>query len=182
MVMGVWSAACSTPLPRQTSGPPAKQVCVPTAESTVSQESRNTIADFQRTVESTPLFTISARHAGVSSCRIGYESGMASVEYQFRDGGWLRSKRDSRIEYSDQEVRFAVPLAESPIAILTDAERAAFGDSGCGMDWKETETTPAEDDRTAVEVIYRGDTCNCQARIRSDAGGRVTGLVFRSAC
>ena len=34
----------------------------------------------------------------------------------------------------------------------------------------------------ATETIYRGDTCNCQARVRKDKAGRTVGLVFRSAC
>src|SRR6185295_16821765 len=121
------------------------------------------VAAVQRAVETGPLFTVPASRAGVASCRVGYESGMTSLEYRFRDSGWLRVKRDPRIEYSDQEARFAVPLTENPIAVLTRAERVAFGDKGCGIDWKEVETHPAEDDRGSVEATYRGDTCNCQA-------------------
>jgi hypothetical protein len=155
---------------------------VVTAESTLSPEIRDTLAAFQRAVERGPLFVVSANRAGVASCRIGVESGTASLEYQFRDGGWLRTKRDPRIEYTDQEARFAVPPAESPITILTRAERVTFGDQGCGIDWKRGETHPAEDDRGAVEAVYRGDTCNCQARVRRDASGRVVGLALRSAC
>jgi hypothetical protein len=179
----VWWAACSTSVPaKQTSGPQSIPVCVVTGESTVSQQGRESIAAFRHAVETGPLFTVPASRAAVASCRIGFESGVASLEYQFSDGGWLRAKHDARIDYNDQEVRAAVPPAENPISILTRAERVAFGDKGCGIDWKEKDTQPAEDDRGAVEAIYRGDTCNCQARVRTDAAGRVVGLTLRSAC
>ena len=90
--------------------------------------------------------------------------------------GTTRASRDN-----DQEARFASPLAEDAVALLTRVEQASFGTPGCGIDWRQPETRPASDDPKATESIYRGDTCNCQARVRSDAAGHVTGLVFRSA-
>ena len=161
--------------------PPAIPACAVTA-GPLSQPARESVAALQRAIETGPLFTVAASRAAVASCRIGFESAAASVEYQFSDGGWLRAKHDARIDYTDQEVRTAVPPAENPISILTRAERVAFGDKGCGIDWNEKETQPAPDDRGAVDAIYRGDTCNCQARVRSDAAGRVVGLILRSAC
>jgi hypothetical protein len=155
---------------------------VVTTESTASRETRDSLAAFQRAVEASPLFTVPASRSAVASCRVGVESGVASVEYQFGDGGWLRAKQDARIESTDVEVRAGIPSSENPLSILARAERAAFGDNGCGIDWKEKETHRAEDDPRAVEAIYRGDTCNCQARIRSDAAGRIIGLTLRSAC
>jgi hypothetical protein len=183
VVGGLWLASCSTqPRAKQTTTQRAVPDCVVTAaEGTLSPQIQDAVAAFQHAVETGPLFTVPASRADVASCRIGYQSGMTSLEYQFRDGGWLRAKRDPRIEYSDQEVRFPVP-PENPLAILTRAERATFGENGCGIDWNVNETHAAEDGHGAVEAIYRGDTCNCQARVRSDATGRVVGLTLRSAC
>jgi hypothetical protein len=181
-MIGLLSAACSTSLPANKAEQPARLVCAMTPEVAASQQQGDVIAVFRRTVESGPLFSVLADHASVSSCRIAVDSGLVSVEYKFRDGGWLRAKRESGIEYSEQELRFGTPPAENPIAVLTAAERAAFSTTGCGIDWKTVETRPADDDRNIVEKIYRGDTCNCQARIRSDTAGRVIGLLFRSAC
>jgi len=177
----VW-AACSTSAPAQPpSVPPAIPACVAPA-GPLSPPARESVAAFQRAIETGPLFTVAASRAAVATCRIGFESGAASIEYQFSDGSWLRAKHDARIDYTDQEVRIAVPPAENPISVLTRAERVAFGDKGCGINWNEKDTQPAADDRAAVEAIYRGDTCNCQARVRSDATGRVVGLILRSAC
>ena len=94
----------------------------------------------------------------------------------------MRVTRNAQIEYSDQEVRFASPPSESPVAVLTRTEQAAFDGKGCGIDWRSGDTSAASDDPSARETVYRGDTCNCQARVRSDAKGRVVGLLFRSAC
>src|SRR2546427_1340144 len=182
----VWSslllAACSTlPLARQSAATPVVPECV-AAENAISPQHADTIASLRHTVEMGPLYTIPATRSGVAACRIGYEEGVITLEYRFRDDGWLHVKRDSRIEYNDQEARFALPPTEDAVAVLTRAERAAFGDKGCGIDFKEKENQPADDDPTATETIFRGDACNCQARFRTNTAGRVTGLLLRSAC
>ena len=94
----------------------------------------------------------------------------------------MRVTRDARIEYSSHEVRFGSASPDNPLEVLTRAERAAFGTDGCGVDWKQSERSPAADDSTATETIYRGSVCNCQARVRADSAGRTVGLVFRSTC
>jgi hypothetical protein len=149
---------------------------------TLAPQEVDAIAALRRTVEAGPLYTIPATSEGVRSCRAAYEAGVIALEYSFRDGGWLRVKRDPRIEYTDQEARFELSRGENPTAVLTRAEVVAFGDKGCGIDWAESEKQPADDDSRAVETIFRGDVCNCQARFRSNAAGRVIGLSLRSAC
>lgn len=179
---GILLAACSAPsLSRQGGASAAAPQCV-VENLTLSAQEVDAIAALRRSVETGPLFTIPATSAGVASCRAGYTTGVIALDYSFRDGGWLRVKRDPRIEYNDQEARFELPLGENPIAVLTRAEMVAFGDKGCGIDWAESEKQPAEDDSRAVETIFRGDVCNCQARFRSNAAGRVIGLSLRSAC
>jgi hypothetical protein len=133
-------------------------------------------------VEAGPFYALSSAKPGVATCRASEEADTIALEYTFRDGGWLRVKRQPSIEYTEQEVRFASPLDENPVAVLTLAEQAAFGAKGCGIDWRQPEKRPAGDSASVTEMIYRGDVCNCQGRVRSDAAGRVTGLVFRSAC
>jgi hypothetical protein len=180
---GLWLVACSTsPRATQEAARSAAPVCAIAGEGTLSAEARDTVATFERSVESAPFFAASSSRSPVASCRAGIDAGMASLDYQFADGGWLRAKRNPAIEYSDVEVHFAAPPADDPLAILARAERAAFGEQGCGIDWKEAETTPASEPAGAVDTIYRGDACNCQARVRSDASGRVVGLILRSAC
>jgi hypothetical protein len=136
----------------------------------------------QRSVENSPLFSIPIAAAGIASCHVRYDSAVIELEYRFKDGGWLHVKHDARIEYTEQEARFALSSAENPVAILAGAERVAFGHNGCGIDWRQAETQPAVDDVGTTETIFHGDVCNCQARIRRDVAGRVVGLMLRSTC
>jgi hypothetical protein len=176
-------AACSaSPRATQTSTAAAIPSCTPENGFALQPDARETIASLKRAVEDGPIFAASAARTGVASCRVAYDGGVASIDYQLRDGGWLRAKRDAKIEYSDQEARLTTPLAEDAVGVLQRAERASFGADGCGIDWKEPESKPPDDDRSAVEKIYRGETCNCQARVRSDASGKVFGLMLRSSC
>lgn len=164
------SAAPSTPIDCTVSGPG------------VPYQDLGVVTKLRGAVERSPFYAVSAARIGVKACRATQSSDELTLEYTLRDGGWLRVTRQRRIEYSDQEVRFATPLADDPQKVLTETERAAFGDQGCGITWRDARTQPAEDDKTATDTINFGDVCNCQARVRTNAAGRVTGLLFRSAC
>lgn len=177
---GALLLACSETLPRQVAASPPVDVSCKSGEGVALPE-MGTIVALQRNVEKGPLYTVPAA-AGVAECRIGYESGVIALEYRFRDGGWLRVKRDSSIEYTEQEAHFSLLSQEQAVPILVRAERTAFGVNGCGINWQQTETLPVRDDTSTTETIFRGDVCNCQARIRRDNAGHVVGLALRSAC
>jgi hypothetical protein len=182
VVASVLSTACSpVPVASQSPATSSAPECV-AAEGGTSPQDADALASLRRSVETGPFYTISAAKTGVAACRVSREADAMTLEYTFRDGGWLRVKRQPRIEYTDQEVRFASPLGESAGAVLTRAEQAAFGAQGCGIDWRQPEKRPAGDDPSVTEIVYRGDVCNCQAGVRNDAAGRVAGLAFRSAC
>ena len=181
-VIGVISllTACST---APTGGRAAQSTpteCV--TDAGLSPQDAEAGATLQSTVKTGPLYAAVAGKADLASCRIGSDSGAATLEYKFSDGGWMRVTRDARIEYSSQEVRFGSAYADSPLEVLTRAEQTAFGTDGCGVDWRQSDRAPVADDATAIETIYRGSVCNCQARVRSDSAGRTLGLMFRSTC
>ena len=140
------------------------------------------LAQVRQTVEGGPLFQAVAANTSLTSCRATGEAEKVIVEYRFADGGALRATRDPSIEYFDQEVRFASPPATNPLDLLTRTERAVFAAEGCGINWKDGQTQPAAATPKETETVYRGDTCNCQARVRHDADGRPVALIFRSAC
>lgn len=178
----VLAASCSTAsVPNRGAATSAALECVP-ADAQSPPADANLLASLRRTVETGPVYALMARKAGVTSCRTRNESGRLELDYRFLDGGSLCVRHDPSIEYNDLEARFASPLAEDAIALLTRVEQASLGATGCGIDWRQAETRHVSDDPKATESIYRGDTCNCQARVRSDAAGRVTGILFRSAC
>jgi hypothetical protein len=180
---GIFLAACSvSPTPNQSAAPTLAAVSCSATNGPATAQDSATMAELRQSVENGPLYTVPAAATGVASCHVHYDSGVTVLEYRFKDGGWLSVKRDARIEYTEQEARFALSPAENPATILADAERVAFGSKGCGIDWRQAETQPAGDDHNAIETIFRGDVCNCQARIRRDAAGRIVGFMLRSAC
>lgn len=132
-------------------------------------------------VESGPLYAIPAAR-GVVRCRVSVGAGVVALEYQFKDEGWLRVKRDSGIEYTEQVAHFQVASEKNPLGILANAERVAFGHSGCGINWQQADTQAVTDDLSVKETLFYGDMCNCRAGIRRDAAGRVVELMLRSAC
>jgi len=149
---------------------------------TLLPEEEISVKSLQHRVEAGPLYTVPATIEGVKACDVRYESGVIALEYHFRKGGWLRVKQDARIEYMDQEARLVLPQAENLENILSRAELSAYGATGCGIDWRNPETRISDDDHGVTEEVFHGDVCNCQARIRRDAGKRTIGLLLRSAC
>ena len=177
--VSLFAIACS-PMPATGQSPGAASPdCA--ATNAGSPQNADTLAAVRRFVETGPFYAIGSR-AGVASCRITADADAITLEYTFRDGASLRVTRNPKIEYTDQELRLAFPIGENPVVVLTRAEQAAFDAKGCGIDWRQAETGPASDDPRSTESIYRGDVCNCQARARSDASGRVVRLRLRSAC
>jgi hypothetical protein len=174
-------AACSATEPSgtQTAAPSVGPCSLPNG--TISSESKEAAAELRRSVESGPLYAVAASGGGGATCSVAYDSDVITLEYKFGNGGWLRVKRNSTIEYTDQEARFTSPPVENAIEVLKRVEQAAFT-NGCGIDWQRPETEPVPDDPNSKEEIYRGDLCNCQARIRRDSTDHVTGLTMRSAC
>lgn len=173
--------ACSKPV---SSGEPVKLKGVPPCitDGRLTSQISAYAKEQQHILESSPLYAIQASAASVSGCRISYKNKIIDLEYKFQDGGWFRLTLDPRIEYANREVRLISPLTEDPVAILKRAEHKVFGAKGCGIDWLKQETQSALDDESATETVFYGEVCNCQARIRRDAGKRVVGLILRNTC
>lgn len=177
-------AACSaTPPQGQNAAAPtlaATDLCKIQGGALTLQESA-AVAVLRSNVESGLLYTIPAA-AGVSACGISVKSGVIMLEYRFKDGGRLHVKRDSRIEYTEQVARIHLAREKNHVAVLADAERVAFGMSGCGIDWQRPETHAVVNDTGLSETLFYGDVCNCRAGFRRDAAGQVVELMLRSAC
>jgi hypothetical protein len=137
-------------------------------------------SDFQRVVEAGPLFAAAGGGSGVASCTMRRERSSVELRYRFRNGGSLRATRDASIEFVEQQAGLSAPLDEEPTLVLARAELWTFGEEGCGIDWSRRETMPAEGG--AVDTVSRGNVCQCQARVRRDAQGRVMRLTISSAC
>jgi len=85
------------------------------------------------------------------------------------------------IEFTEQRLSEKGMSRQAALALLQRTERWAFGDKGCAIAWKNRPPMEADPPRGTRELVYRGEDCNCQARLVY-AGNVLTGLVFRSAC
>jgi hypothetical protein len=126
-------------------------------------------------VEQGPLFGALAFGA-VPSCAMALDGSQWQLDYRFADNATLSVTRDTSIEYSDITAHVQWPAGTDPRPLLQSTERASFVPAGCGIDWQK----PAE--LSATTQIWRGDLCQCQARVQRDAAGRVVTIGLRSAC
>ena len=160
--------------------PKSAIACITKAEPATAKDASDGAA-FRSGVEAGPLFAVSSP-AGLAACEITYEPGIVALEYRFRDGAVLRASHDAAIESTEQDLSLALQLAADPLSVLQPAERAAFGAKGCGIDWLHPETQASPRVPAGQELVFRGETCNCQARLLKNATGRVIGLRLTSAC
>jgi hypothetical protein len=177
--VGILAAVCTGALAAE-NPVPATCTAVPAAPSPEAAAVGKALRD---SIEAGPFYTIPAAARGVADCRVRYlPGGFVKLEYRFKGDGALRVKHDAMIEYTEQSADMTLGPGDDPQAILVRAEQAAFGPDGCGIDWSQPKEQPARDNPSVKETVFRGDVCNCQARIRRDAKGQAVGLVLRSAC
>ena len=156
-------------------------VTLPSCPETISASDpalQRTYAEFKRSVESSPL----ARRLGRPvSCDARADGGAIRLTYESPTGAKLEAHRDPAIEFTEQRLSEKGMSRQAAVALLQRTERWAFGDKGCAIAWKKRPAIEPDPTRGTRELVYRGDACNCQARLVY-AGNVLTGLVFRSAC
>ena len=90
----VLAASCSTAsVPNRDAVTSAALECVP-ADAQSPPADAKLLASLRHTVETGPVYALMARKAGLTSCRIGNESGRLELDYRFLDGGSLRVRHD----------------------------------------------------------------------------------------
>jgi hypothetical protein len=144
-------------------------------------------ADLRGRVEASPLYRYLAGHHGplTPACDgealDGTQAAGAQVDYRAHDGAALVVRSDPRIEYFDARLVTPGMNEATALALLEEEELFAVGPSGCGIVW----SAPAETTEGGIagsrEVVYRGDACNCQARV-TFTGDSVVAAAFRIAC
>lgn len=133
----------------------------------------------QQGLPKAPLYAAAAG-SGLADCSIEAPAdGPARLTYRFRDGSLFWLQRDPRIELLEQHAEFAREPPADALRVLAAADKAAYGEQGCAIDWQAPETRTGAG---GTDQIYRGQTCNCQARVRRNALGRITALALKSTC
>jgi hypothetical protein len=115
------------------------------------------------------------------SCNLEFDDGMIGLTYAFRGRVQLIARIDRKIELSEQRVQIPRMELTKAIALLKAAERDAYRPNGCGITWDHPEEESSGGPAGSREAVYRGATCNCQARVTSRNNYAVS-LVLKSAC
>jgi hypothetical protein len=137
---------------------------------------------FQRHIEAGPLYQALEQRLGPPRrCARSLQAGALRLTYEFPRNGALVAQIDPRIEYSEQRVNLQGLEEAEAKGLLQAAETNAFGATGCGLNWERSVTEEPGTIGSSSEVVYRGDACNCQARVVYD-DEKVIGVVLRSAC
>jgi hypothetical protein len=138
--------------------------------------------EFLQRVAAGPFFKELVRRKGKpTSCQIGVDGSNLTLIYTFRRKARLEARANSSIEYSQERMQLQGLDRLQALELLKESEKDAFGAQGCGINWQQpSEESPGEKPGTR-EVVYRGDTCNCQGRLVY-SGDAVIALVSSSAC
>jgi len=109
------------------------------------------------------------------------DNGSVRLEYEFTKGEKLEAHRDTAIELTEQRLTKTGLSRKTALALLQRIEKQAFDRTGCNIPWLQRPVKEAGSAPYSSRLVYRGDVCNCQARLEY-TGEVLTGLVFRSAC
>jgi hypothetical protein len=139
-------------------------------------------SSLQRRTEAGPFYhALEQRLGPPRSCARSLQAGALRLAYEFPRNGALVVQIDPRIEFSEQRVKLRGLEENEAKSLLQAAETNAFGATGCGLNWEQPVNEGPGTLGGSSETVYRGDACNCQARMAYD-GEKVIGLVLRSAC
>jgi len=139
-------------------------------------------ADLQRSVEAGPFYKeLMSRFGKPKGCEVKVDGDNIALSYLFRENAHLDARINPTIEYSQQSVQFPGISDESAMALLKKGAADAFGQDGCGIDWSKPEDEATGDKPGAHATVFRGDSCNCQARVVYQEKA-VVQLVVSSSC
>ena len=158
------------------------QTCPPDLSINAPDDRRLQVRAFQQALTSGPFYKELSRRSGKPlSCQLTLGDGIIKLTYSFRGKASLEAQANTGAESTDQRMQIRSIAEKTAMSLLKRAEKDTFGQDGCGIVWdKPAEVVPG-DLPGSREVVYRGDACNCQARLVY-AGKVIVGLIVRSAC
>ena len=124
---------------------------------------------------------LARRYGRPLSCSLNLEAGNISVAYTFRHHAGLVATTNPSIEFSDQTLVLPGMSVEKATDLLKGAEKESYTPHGCGISWDKPDSDGPGAKAGTREVVYRGDTCNCQARLLYEKNSVVM-LILRSSC
>lgn len=159
-----------------------QQPCTPKNSAGVPSLAEPAIRNLQESLKAGPFYKELLLQFGKPlSCILEFDDGKIGLIYTFRGRVQLMARIDLRIEISEQRMQIPRMEMTKAIALLKAAEKDAYRPNGCGITWDR----PAEESTGGQagfrEAVYRGTTCNCQARVTYRNSYAVS-LMLKSAC
>jgi hypothetical protein len=137
--------------------------------------------EFRAVMEKGAFFQAASLNQKSVSCGFAFMSnGGFFIQYKFAEKHWLSIERNSSVDRTEQVAR--VHFSENPEIILKRVEKSLFPSKGCGITWQEPEVVKSTTSFGAVNTVFKGDICSCQARVQRSATGKVVELAFKSSC
>ena len=140
------------------------------------------VQELRQRVSTGPFFKELVRRKGeTSSCRVEVNGSNITLIFTFGRKASLEARANASIEYFQQRMQLQGLDRPQAIKLLKKNEEDAFGAQGCGINWQQPSEESPGSEPDAWEVVYRGDTCNCQGRLVY-SGNALVALVSSSAC
>ncbi|HUI83689.1 MAG TPA: hypothetical protein VL240_05670 [Candidatus Binatia bacterium] len=157
------------------------QSCRPTGQA-IPAASRKQFAALQKRIEKGVFYReLIGRLGPPQSCNERLEGDTLALTWAFRGNARLEARIDTSLEFSEQRMQLSRLTGERALALLKAAEKDLYGDDGCGIRWKKPVSEKDASHPASWERIYRGTTCNCQARVTYRQKS-IVALLMRSAC
>jgi hypothetical protein len=137
--------------------------------------------EFRAVMEKGAFFQAASLNQKLVSCGFAFMSnGGFFIQYKFAEKYWLSIERNSSLDRTEQVAR--IHFSENPEIILKRVEKSLFPLKGCGITWHEPEVIKSTTSFGAVNTVFKGEICSCQARVQRSATGKVMELAFKSSC
>ena len=156
--------------------------CSPSNVADVPASVQKEFQELRKQVEAGPFYKELVRRFGrPQRCQLDADGEKIALSYAFRNNAHLDARTDPSIEYSEQRTQFSGLNGERALALLKKGEEDSFGRDGCGIDWKRSEDESTDERDGSRAAVFRGNSCNCQARIIYRRN-TVVALVLSSSC
>ena len=142
--------------------------------------SQKQVREFQQRVEAGPIYKeLLLRLGEPERCAAKLNGENTALSYAFRNEAISMPASVPVSNILSSTPNFEASMETKARALLQQSERDAFGQDGCGIDWNRPESESKGEHSSSRAVVFRGTSCNCQARILY-RGKAVVGLALKS--
>jgi hypothetical protein len=155
--------------------------CSVEAAASAPETIRGAYATLLKQLLASPFYRYAAaRFGGARMCTPSLETDSAAVTIGFGKRAQLSASVSPSVELSEQRLDTPGLSSERAKILLRQQVEAVYGADACGIDWNNPQMQKSAEP-AVTDTLYRGDTCNCQARIRY-VKGIVSRVSVRSTC